>query len=271
MPRVAAYGLASHPAAGRVQVMPSDAVIVSAAAGADLSEAVRQIELQLPALRQIPRARRAMVVGTEAGSLPDIRRFRSEIAKIGAHLVNPGLFPLTVMNAAAGLTAIEHGCEGPNITLTNGTSSALDAVAFACDLLATGRAGVVFAGAFEREGADPPAWLAALATPAIARLLSPACVVSVLVTGCASADPRDPAADHLIEAALQAAGVLPPDYLGGRILGLVSVATGEQAIGALSSMTRSLTQHAGMLATILSSSPQTDDRSVVVLASHESR
>ncbi|HTQ80120.1 MAG TPA: beta-ketoacyl synthase N-terminal-like domain-containing protein, partial [Thermoanaerobaculia bacterium] len=63
----------------------------------------------------------------------------------------------TVMNAPAGITAIEYDCKGANITLNNGASSAIDAVVYAADLVASGAAEIVFAGGFEssRRDLDP--------------------------------------------------------------------------------------------------------------------
>jgi 3-oxoacyl-(acyl-carrier-protein) synthase len=108
------------------------------------------------------RAERAVVVGTSAAALSEVIHFLDEVGRVGAALVNPGLFPYTVMNAAAGIAAIELGCEGPNITLNHGPASALDAVAYAADLLDAGRARLVFAGGFEGLG---PAAAAGLNRP----------------------------------------------------------------------------------------------------------
>lgn len=93
--------------------------------------------------------RRGIVIGTWAAALSEVRDFMAEVDAVGGNLVNPGLFPFTVINAAAGRAAIEHRCEGPNLTLNNGPTSALDAVAYAADLAASGRSQVVFAGGFE--------------------------------------------------------------------------------------------------------------------------
>jgi beta-ketoacyl synthase-like protein len=93
--------------------------------------------------------RRAVVVGTWSAALSEVHEFIAEVDKVGANLVNPGLFPFTVINAAAGLAAIEHCCQGPNLTLNNGPTSALDAVEYGADLLAAGRSELAFAGGFE--------------------------------------------------------------------------------------------------------------------------
>jgi Beta-ketoacyl synthase, N-terminal domain len=94
-------------------------------------------------------AERGIVVGTWSAALNEVHEFIAEVDAVGANLVNPGLFPFTVINAAAGLAAIEHRCEGPNLTLNNGPTSALDAVAYGADLIASGQSEVVFAGGFE--------------------------------------------------------------------------------------------------------------------------
>ena len=97
-------------------------------------------------------AERALVVGTRTAALDEVATFIQEVAAVGASLVNPGLFPVTVMNAAAGLAAIHYGIEGPNLTLNCGALSALEAVAYGADLLAAGRARLVLAGGYESLG-----------------------------------------------------------------------------------------------------------------------
>ena len=92
---------------------------------------------------------RAIIVGTWAAALNEVICFLNETLEVGPHLVNPGLFPFTVINAAAGIAAIEHSCRGPNLTLSNGRTSAFDAIAYAADLVAAGRTQVAFAGGFE--------------------------------------------------------------------------------------------------------------------------
>ena len=134
---------------------PADVVIVacsvarrptaSDALGAAIADAIANPRLGHLA----PPSARAIVVGTQSAAIAETARFAREIDDVGAALVNPALFPLTVMNAASGLAAIQHQCEGPNVTLSNGASSALDALVYAADLVVDARASVVFAGGFE--------------------------------------------------------------------------------------------------------------------------
>ncbi|HXO42088.1 MAG TPA: beta-ketoacyl synthase N-terminal-like domain-containing protein [Thermoanaerobaculia bacterium] len=108
-----------------------------------------------PGMGDLPEpAERGIVIGTWAAALSEVREFMMEVEAVGGSLVNPGLFPFTVINAAAGRAAIEHRCEGPNLTLNNGVTSAFDALAYAADLAASGRSQLVFAGGFEGIGED---------------------------------------------------------------------------------------------------------------------
>lgn len=112
-----------------------------------------------------PPESRALVLGTHSAALNEVTQFIEEVNSLGANLVNPGLFPFTVMNAAAGITAIEYDCKGANLTLNNGASSALDALVYAADLVTSGAAEIAFAGGFESSRRDldrsqPPGSLA---------------------------------------------------------------------------------------------------------------
>jgi hypothetical protein len=117
-------------------------------------------------------ARRALVVGTHTAALHEVIVFLEEVRRVGPNLVNPGLFPFTVMNAAAGLAAIHYKCEGPNITLNNGATSALDALSYAADLVISGQAEIAFAGGLENFGPETSA--------AFGRSLAPVTVAAML-------------------------------------------------------------------------------------------
>jgi 3-oxoacyl-(acyl-carrier-protein) synthase len=55
-------------------------------------------------------------------------------------------FANSVINAAAGQTAIWHGLDGVNSTIAGGVTAGLSALAYATDLIAAGRAEVLLAG-----------------------------------------------------------------------------------------------------------------------------
>jgi hypothetical protein len=169
-----------------------------------------------------PPAERALVIGTHTAALHEVITFLEEVRRVGPSLVNPGLFPFTVMNAAAGLAAIHYQCEGPNITLNNGQTSALDALAYAADLVASGQAEVAFAGGIESFGPQtgaaagfrpPPAsQITVSAVLAVTTLERAAALrgrsnVRLLAVGSGEACGLDPAAarDEIVAAVLRAA------------------------------------------------------------------
>lgn len=160
--------------------------------------------------------RRALVVGTHTAALHEVIVFLEEVRQVGASLVNPGLFPFTVMNAAAGLAAIHYQCEGPNITLNNGATSALDALACAADLVASGQAEIAFAGGLESFGPETSAAFGrphepvivaavlAVTTPRHAMALGCRVNARLLAFGTGEAEGLDPAAarEEITSAAL---------------------------------------------------------------------
>ncbi|MEM9293961.1 MAG: beta-ketoacyl synthase N-terminal-like domain-containing protein [Acidobacteriota bacterium] len=120
------------------------------ALGARALVAALQRTLDHPAMGGLPAPEeRAMVIGTRLASINETIHFMEQIDTHSATLVNPALFPFTVMNAAAGLAAIQHQCRGANVTFNNGAVSALVALSYAADLVLAGQAEVVFAGGFE--------------------------------------------------------------------------------------------------------------------------
>lgn len=95
--------------------------------------------------------RRGIVLGTATGAGPDIEEFLDESIRLGDHLVNPALFPMTVHNAAAGNAAIAGRCRGPNVVVSAGTESVWSALAAARALVGDGSADIVFVGGFESQ------------------------------------------------------------------------------------------------------------------------
>jgi hypothetical protein len=160
--RAASRALTAGLAPSRLAAEWDDVVIVAATTGScDASAVTGSIAaialidgldavMAQPSLGTLPsRANRAIVVGTQSAALHDVTRFLTEVDRLGAHLANVGLFPMTVMNAAAGLAAIRYGCEGPNVTLHGGPAVAFDAVIMSADMVASGLTHLAFAGGFE--------------------------------------------------------------------------------------------------------------------------
>lgn len=101
----------------------------------------------------------ALVLGTSTGSVRSIMAFtRDSLTLDKPFFVDPARFPNTVMNCAAGQSAIWHGLRGPNVTIAGGRASALLALNHALRLLRARRARSVICGAVEEFSVER-AWL----------------------------------------------------------------------------------------------------------------
>jgi 3-oxoacyl-[acyl-carrier-protein] synthase II len=101
----------------------------------------------------------ALVLGTTTGSAHSMLDFtRESLIQKRPYFVDPTKFPNTVMNCAAGQSAIWHRLRGPNTTIASGRTSALSTLAYAARLQRSGRVGQVICGAAE-ELSPTRAWL----------------------------------------------------------------------------------------------------------------
>lgn len=128
----------------------------------------------------VDRDRIGIVLGTTAGSLKSTMDFSAEtLLQDRPYLVNPGLFPNTVMNCVAGQAAIWYGLRGVNATVAGGPLALLNVLRYARRLLTRGYADVLLAGVAE-EFTPHTAWtrhLAGVAPPregAVVFVLEPA-------------------------------------------------------------------------------------------------
>src|SRR5581483_9102239 len=90
-----------------------------------------------------------LVLGTTYGSVRTIAEFDRRGIEVGPLYVKPFDFANSVINAAAGQTAIWHQLRGPSSTVACGAASGVAALALAADMIASGRADVVLAGGAE--------------------------------------------------------------------------------------------------------------------------
>ena len=94
--------------------------------------------------------RMGIVVGSAQGSMDSIVRFTYESLAYGRpDFVNPALFPNTVMNCAAGQTAIWYGIKGPNATISSEALSSFAAINYAISLLQNQYADTLITGGVE--------------------------------------------------------------------------------------------------------------------------
>nr|WSW48724.1 hypothetical protein OG296_36955 [Streptomyces sp. NBC_01001] len=82
----------------------------------------------------------AVVVSTNLGNADSICEATDTIAREGVRGLSPLGLPQTSSNVAAGWVAIRFGLRGPNLTVCNGVTSGLDALAWARNLIVAGRA-----------------------------------------------------------------------------------------------------------------------------------
>lgn len=102
--------------------------------------------------------RLGMVMGTSTGSIRSASEFVAETwRQERPYLVNPALFPNTVMNCAAGSCAIWHKMAGPNSTIAAGSNSGILAMRYASLCLKLGYADALVVGAVE-ELCDQTGW-----------------------------------------------------------------------------------------------------------------
>ena len=87
-----------------------------------------------------------LVLGTMFGSIHTISAFDRRALEAGPKYVRPFDFANSVINAAAGQTAIWHGLRGINSTITGGIGAGLQALGYATDLIRGGRAMALLAG-----------------------------------------------------------------------------------------------------------------------------
>jgi 3-oxoacyl-[acyl-carrier-protein] synthase II len=90
-----------------------------------------------------------LVLGTMFGSVHTISGFDRRAMEAGPNYAKPMEFANSVINAAAGQTAIWHDLWGINATISGGTASGAQAIAYAADLIRTGRAAALLAGGVE--------------------------------------------------------------------------------------------------------------------------
>jgi len=87
-----------------------------------------------------------LVLGTMFCSVHTISEFDRRALEAGPAYASPMDFSNTVINAAAGQTAIMHHLRGINSTISTGTTSGLQAIAYAAEVIRSGRARAILAG-----------------------------------------------------------------------------------------------------------------------------
>ncbi|MCG8701752.1 MAG: hypothetical protein MI922_27110 [Bacteroidales bacterium] len=76
-----------------------------------------------------------IVTGTKYGPIDTLAKYYKGLHEKGPNGVSPILFPSTVINLPASQVGIEYSVHGPNITLTQGDSSGIDALGMAYGMI----------------------------------------------------------------------------------------------------------------------------------------
>ena len=106
----------------------------------------------------VPLDRAGFVVGTSTGSIRSTSDFtRESLVQPRPFLVNPALFPNTVMNCAAGQCGIRFKAQSVNATISGGRLSGLLAFKYASQMLRRGYVDLLFTGSVE-ELCPQSAW-----------------------------------------------------------------------------------------------------------------
>lgn len=94
----------------------------------------------------------AVVVSTNLGNADSVCAAADTIAAAGVMGLSPLGLPQTSSNVIAGWVAIRYRLRGPNLTVCNGVTSGLDALAWARNLITAGRAEAAVVGGVEPAG-----------------------------------------------------------------------------------------------------------------------
>ena len=109
-----------------------------------------QRALAASGLDKVPPAELGLVLGTMFSSAHTIGEFDRRAQTAGPEFASPLDFANTVLNAAAGQAAIRLALRGVNLTIGGGQTAGLQALGFAADLVASGRAPALLAGGVEQ-------------------------------------------------------------------------------------------------------------------------
>ncbi|MGO2231457.1 beta-ketoacyl-ACP synthase II [Psychrobacter sp.] len=95
-----------------------------------------------------------IILGSGIGGIQTIENSRDTLREKSATKVSPFIIPGSIVNMAAGLVAIKHTLQGPNLATSTVCTTATHAMGLAARLIAYGDADVMLAGGSEK-GSSP--------------------------------------------------------------------------------------------------------------------
>jgi 3-oxoacyl-[acyl-carrier-protein] synthase II len=142
------------------------------------------------------RAAAGLVLGTSTGSVASITEFtRDTFVRDRPYLVDPAAFPNTVINGAAGRSAVWHGLQGLNSTVSAGHVTGLTALRYASRMIRRGYADTLLVGAVEEYSTPVARAVSQLPDADTATPLGEGCVMFLLTGG----DPGGSAVAELLD------------------------------------------------------------------------
>lgn len=129
---------------GQSNLRPLNRIAQLTAAAAHLALADSGWSAELRGAQEV-----GLALGTMFCSVRTIAEFDRRALTAGPAYASPMDFANTVINAAAGQTAIWHNLRGVNSTVATGATSGLQAIAYAADLIRHGHATALLAGGAE--------------------------------------------------------------------------------------------------------------------------
>ncbi len=102
----------------------------------------------------VDQERFGIILGSGIGGIQTIENSRDMLREKGATKVSPFIIPGSIVNMAAGLVAIKHALQGPNLATSTACTTSTHAIGLAARLIAYGDADVMLAGGSEK-GSSP--------------------------------------------------------------------------------------------------------------------
>lgn len=105
-------------------------------------------------VKNVDQERFGVILGSGIGGIQTIEDSCAMLRDKGAKKVSPFIIPGSIANMAAGLVAIKHRLQGPNLATATACTTATHAIGLAARLIAYGDADVMVAGGSEK-GSSP--------------------------------------------------------------------------------------------------------------------
>lgn len=115
---------------------------------------IDEVSAAVTPVQDVEQERFGVILGSGIGGIQTIENSRDTLRDKGAMKVSPFIIPGSIVNMAAGLVAIKHTLQGPNLATSTACTTATHAIGLAARLIAYGDADVMLAGGSEK-GSSP--------------------------------------------------------------------------------------------------------------------